>query len=120
MLLTVRASSGPTCATRRRSPARGRCRARAGLEHRIGGLEKADGSGGISYSPENHEQMTRLRAAKIDGIARDIPPLEVDDPDGDADGAGARLGLHLRSDRRRLPAGCGPAARRWPTLTCAT
>jgi 2-oxoglutarate ferredoxin oxidoreductase subunit alpha len=56
----------------------------AGLEHRIGGLEKADGSGGISYSPENHEHMTRLRAAKIDGIARDIPPLEVDDPDGDA------------------------------------
>ncbi len=56
----------------------------AGLEHRIGGLEKADGSGGISYSPENHEHMTRLRAAKIDGIANDIPPLEVDDPDGDA------------------------------------
>ena len=56
----------------------------AGLEHRIGGLEKADGSGGISYSPENHEHMTRLRAAKIDGIAHDIPPLEVDDPDGDA------------------------------------
>ncbi len=56
----------------------------AGLEHRIGGLEKADGSGGISYSPENHEHMTRLRAAKIDGIARDIPPLEVDDPDGEA------------------------------------
>ncbi|HEX4428716.1 MAG TPA: 2-oxoacid:acceptor oxidoreductase subunit alpha [Frankiaceae bacterium] len=56
----------------------------AGLEHRIGGLEKADGSGAISYSPENHEHMTRLRAAKIDGIARDIPPLEVDDPDGEA------------------------------------
>ncbi len=55
-----------------------------GLEHRIGGLEKADGSGGISYSPENHETMTRLRAAKIDGIACDIPPLEVDDPDGEA------------------------------------
>ena len=55
-----------------------------GLEHRLGGLEKADGSGGISYSPENHETMTRLRAAKIDGIARDIPPLAVDDPTGDA------------------------------------
>ncbi len=55
-----------------------------GLEHRIGGLEKADGSGGISYSPENHEHMVRARAAKIDGIAQDIPPLEVDDPDGDA------------------------------------
>jgi 2-oxoglutarate ferredoxin oxidoreductase subunit alpha len=53
-----------------------------GLEHRVGGLEKADGSGGISYSPENHELMVRLRAAKINGIANDIPPLEVDDPDG--------------------------------------
>jgi 2-oxoglutarate/2-oxoacid ferredoxin oxidoreductase subunit alpha len=56
----------------------------AGLEHRIGGLEKADGSGNISYDPENHHRMTELRQAKIDGIADSIPPLEVDDPDGDA------------------------------------
>jgi 2-oxoglutarate ferredoxin oxidoreductase subunit alpha len=55
-----------------------------GLEHRIGGLEKADGSGNISYDPANHELMVRLRAAKIDRIAETIPPLEVDDPDGDA------------------------------------
>jgi len=55
-----------------------------GLEHRIGGLEKADGSGNISYDPANHDTMVRLRAAKVDGIARDIPELEVDDPDGDA------------------------------------
>ncbi|MQA87030.1 MAG: 2-oxoacid:acceptor oxidoreductase subunit alpha [Streptosporangiales bacterium] len=55
-----------------------------GLEHRIGGLEKADGHGNISYDPDNHDLMVRLRQAKIDGIARDIPPLEVDDPDGDA------------------------------------
>jgi len=55
-----------------------------GLEHRIGGLEKADGSGNVSYDPVNHEQMVHLRAAKIAGIARDIPLLEVDDEGGDA------------------------------------
>ncbi|MFW5420507.1 2-oxoacid:acceptor oxidoreductase subunit alpha [Nocardiopsis sp. CNT-189] len=54
----------------------------AGLEHRIGGIEKADGAGGISYSPANHDLMVRSRQAKVDGIARDVPPLEVDDPDG--------------------------------------
>jgi 2-oxoglutarate ferredoxin oxidoreductase subunit alpha len=56
-----------------------------GLEHRIGGIEKADGSGNISYDPGNHDTMVRLRQAKVDGIARDIPPLDVDDPTGDAD-----------------------------------
>jgi 2-oxoglutarate ferredoxin oxidoreductase subunit alpha len=54
-----------------------------GLEHRIGGLEKADGRGDISYDPDNHDRMVRLRAAKIDGIP--VPDLEVDDPDGDAE-----------------------------------
>jgi 2-oxoglutarate/2-oxoacid ferredoxin oxidoreductase subunit alpha len=53
-----------------------------GLEHRIGGLEKADVTGAISYDPENHDLMTRLRAAKVAGIANDIPLLEVDDPEG--------------------------------------
>ncbi len=52
-----------------------------GLEHRIGGIEKADGAGTISYDPDNHDRMVRLRQAKIDGIASDIGPLEVDDPD---------------------------------------
>jgi 2-oxoglutarate ferredoxin oxidoreductase subunit alpha len=56
-----------------------------GLEHRIGGIEKADGSGNISYDPSNHDTMVRLRQAKIDGIARDIPALAVDDPTGAAD-----------------------------------
>jgi 2-oxoglutarate ferredoxin oxidoreductase subunit alpha len=56
-----------------------------GLEHRIGGLEKADRTGNISYDPENHDLMTRLRAQKVAGIAADIPELSVDDPDGDAD-----------------------------------
>jgi 2-oxoglutarate ferredoxin oxidoreductase subunit alpha len=55
-----------------------------GLEHRIGGIEKADGAGTISYDPDNHDRMVRLRQAKIDGIAHDIGPLEVDDPDGNA------------------------------------
>src|SRR4051794_4506976 len=55
-----------------------------GLEHRIGGLEKADKTGNISYDPDNHDLMTRLRAQKVAGIASDIPELQVDDPDGDA------------------------------------
>ena len=52
-----------------------------GLEHRIGGLEKQDVTGNVSYDPENHDRMVRLRAQKVAGIARDIPELEVDDPD---------------------------------------
>jgi 2-oxoglutarate/2-oxoacid ferredoxin oxidoreductase subunit alpha len=55
-----------------------------GLEHRIGGIEKADGSGNISYDPDNHDFMVRTRQAKVDGIARTIPLLEVDDPSGAA------------------------------------
>jgi 2-oxoglutarate/2-oxoacid ferredoxin oxidoreductase subunit alpha len=55
-----------------------------GLEHRIGGLEKSDGHGNISYDPTNHDLMVRTRQAKIDRIARSIPPLEVEDPGGDA------------------------------------
>ncbi len=54
-----------------------------GLEHRLGGIEKNE-SGGISYDPDNHDQMVRLRAAKVAGIVRDIPDLEVDDPSGGA------------------------------------
>ncbi|MSO95958.1 MAG: 2-oxoacid:acceptor oxidoreductase subunit alpha [Thermoleophilia bacterium] len=55
-----------------------------GLEHRIGGLEKEDVTGGISYDPDNHDAMVRLRARKVANIAADIPDLEVDDPDGGA------------------------------------
>ncbi len=55
-----------------------------GLEHRIGGIEKADGTGEISYDPDNHDHMVRLRQAKVDGI--DVAPLEVDDPTSDTDG----------------------------------
>ncbi|AUH41220.1 2-oxoacid:acceptor oxidoreductase subunit alpha [Streptomyces sp. CMB-StM0423] len=51
-----------------------------GLEHRIGGIEKEDGSGNISYSPSNHDLMVRTRQAKVDGI--EVPDIEVDDPEG--------------------------------------
>jgi 2-oxoglutarate/2-oxoacid ferredoxin oxidoreductase subunit alpha len=54
----------------------------SGMQHRVGGLEKADKTGNISYDPANHDLMTRLRQAKIDGIAADIPATDVDDPDG--------------------------------------
>jgi 2-oxoglutarate ferredoxin oxidoreductase subunit alpha len=56
----------------------------AGLEHRIGGIEKADKTGNISYDPDNHDFMVRTRQAKVDGIAKSIPALEVDDPTGEA------------------------------------
>ncbi|OIK00051.1 2-oxoacid:acceptor oxidoreductase subunit alpha [Streptomyces colonosanans] len=51
-----------------------------GLEHRIGGIEKQDGTGNISYDPANHDLMVRTRQAKVDGI--DVPDIEVDDPHG--------------------------------------
>jgi 2-oxoglutarate ferredoxin oxidoreductase subunit alpha len=53
-----------------------------GLQHRIGGLEKQDGKGSISYDPDNHDHMVRLRQAKIDGVK--VPDLVVDDPSGKA------------------------------------
>ncbi|MFE9205394.1 2-oxoacid:acceptor oxidoreductase subunit alpha [Micromonospora sp. NPDC007230] len=53
-----------------------------GLEHRIGGLEKADKTGDISYDPANHDFMVRTRAARIETIP--VPDIEVEDPDGDA------------------------------------
>jgi len=55
-----------------------------GLEHRIGGLEKQDVTGAISYDPLNHEKMVRLRAAKVEAVAQDIPDVvPAGDPDGD-------------------------------------
>jgi 2-oxoglutarate ferredoxin oxidoreductase subunit alpha len=107
----------------------------AGLEHRIGGLEKANGSGDISYQGDNHDQMVRLRQAKIDGIA--VPDLEVDDPDGDAEllllGWGSSfgpIGEACRRVRRRgvkvahgqlrylnpLPANLGEVLRKYPKV----
>ena len=56
----------------------------AGLEHRLGGLEKQEGTGNVSYDPDNHQKMIELRAEKVARIARSIPDLEVHgDPEGD-------------------------------------
>ncbi|EST30509.1 2-oxoglutarate ferredoxin oxidoreductase subunit alpha [Streptomycetaceae bacterium MP113-05] len=60
-----------------------------GLEHRIGGIEKADGSGNISYDPANHDHMVRTRHAKVDGV--EVPDLVVDDPSTDATDGPARV-----------------------------
>ncbi len=79
----------------------------AGLEHRIGGLEKLNGTGDISYDPNNHDLMVRLRQAKIDGI--EVPDLVVDDPSGDAEllilGWGSSYGPIGEACRRARRAG---------------
>ena len=106
-----------------------------GLEHRIGGLEAANGSGNISYEPANHDLMVRLRQGKIDGIT--VPDLGVDDPSGDAEllliGWGSSFGpigeacrrarrngikvahAHLRH-LNPFPANLGDVLRRYPTV----
>ena len=108
-----------------------------GLEHRIGGLEKADVTGAISYDPDNHDAMVRLRAQKVAGIAADIPELEVDDLGGDAEllvlGWGSTygpIGAAVRRVRKRglavarahfhhlspFPANTGDVLRRYPKV----
>ncbi|QLL05898.1 2-oxoacid:acceptor oxidoreductase subunit alpha [Mycobacterium vicinigordonae] len=108
-----------------------------GLEHRIGGLEAANGSGAISYEPVNHDLMVRIRQAKIDGIS--IPDLEVDDPTNDAEllliGWGSSygpIGEACRRARRKgikvahahlrylnpFPANLGAVLRRYPQVVC--
>ncbi|WP_150238415.1 2-oxoacid:acceptor oxidoreductase subunit alpha [Nocardiopsis quinghaiensis] len=81
----------------------------AGLEHRIGGIEKHAQSGDISYTPANHDLMVRTRQGKIEAIARDIPELEVDDPGGEADvlvlGWGGTYGSITAAVRRVRRAG---------------
>ena len=52
-----------------------------GLEHRVGGLEKEDGTGNVSYDPENHERMVRLREEKVQRIVREVPDLVPDGPE---------------------------------------
>lgn len=78
-----------------------------GLEHRIGGIEKQDGTGNISYDPANHDFMVRTRQAKIDGI--DVPDIEVDDPSGEANtlvlGWGSTYGPITAAVRRLRAAG---------------
>ena len=107
------AANGGTgsCRTPATSPSRapGRSPGTPGLVHRIGGLEREDDTGNIGYDPENHERMTFIRRDKVDGIAGDIPPLEVDDPDGDAQllvlGWGSSLGTIRAATRRVRSAG---------------
>ncbi|WP_017598504.1 2-oxoacid:acceptor oxidoreductase subunit alpha [Nocardiopsis lucentensis] len=81
----------------------------AGLEHRIGGIEKHAETGDISYTPANHDLMVRTRQGKIDAIARDIPPVDVSDPTGDADvlvlGWGGTYGSITAAVRRVRRAG---------------
>ncbi|WP_432097556.1 2-oxoacid:acceptor oxidoreductase subunit alpha [Streptomyces sp. bgisy100] len=78
-----------------------------GLEHRIGGIEKQDGTGNISYDPANHDFMVRTRQAKVDGV--DVPDVEVDDPSGEADvlvlGWGSTYGPITAAVRRTRAAG---------------
>lgn len=78
-----------------------------GLEHRIGGIEKQDGTGNISYDPANHDHMVRTRQAKVDGVT--VPDLEVDDPSGEADtlvlGWGSTYGPITAAVRRVRGAG---------------
>jgi 2-oxoglutarate ferredoxin oxidoreductase subunit alpha len=78
-----------------------------GLMHRIGGLERQDVTGNISYDPENHERMTELRQAKVERMTADLPHLQVDDPAGDAGllvlGWGSSLGT-IRAAARRIRA----------------
>ena len=74
-----------------------------GLEHRIGGLEKADITGNVSYSPENHDRMTRFRAEKVQRIADDVPDLEViGDEEGEllVLGWGSTYGANLSAVQR--------------------
>ncbi|QNQ38661.1 2-oxoacid:acceptor oxidoreductase subunit alpha [Streptomyces sp. CB00271] len=78
-----------------------------GLEHRIGGIEKRDGTGDISYDPANHDFMVRTRQAKVDGI--DVPDLDADDPTGNASllvlGWGSSYGPVTAAVRRLRAAG---------------
>ena len=70
-----------------------------GLEHRIGGLEKSDITGNVSYDPANHDRMVHLRAEKIARIARDVPDLEVH-----GDERGGRFGRLAQLASGRCPA----------------
>ena len=105
----ARRASGPTSATRTRSRGRGRCPGTPGLEHRIGGLEKQDVTGNVSYDPLNHETMVRLRAAKVEAIAAGRAGRGAGRRPGRR-AADRRLGLDLRRDHRRAARRSAPRA----------
>jgi len=85
-----------------------------GRQHRIGGLEKSDGSGNISYDPANHARMTELRAAKVAGIVRDVPPIEVESEPG-----AELLVLGWGSSEGAIRAGVRRARRAGHRVACA-
>ena len=85
-----------------------------GLQHRIGGLEKSDGTGNISYDGANHARMTELRAAKVAGIARDVPQLAVD-----ADPGAKVLVLGWGSSEGAIRAGVRAARAAGAKVACA-
>jgi 2-oxoglutarate ferredoxin oxidoreductase subunit alpha len=108
-----------------------------GLVHRIGGLEREDVSGDISYEADNHERMTHIRRDKVEGIAKELPDLHVDDPGGDAEllvlGWGSSLGTiraavaRARAEGRKVasahlrylnpfPKNTGEVVRRYPKV----
>ena len=108
---TQAAPSCPTSATPRRSRARGRCPGTPGLEHRIGGLEKADVTGNVSYDPDNHDYMVRRARAEGRGD-RGGHPGARGRPRRGRDAARPRLGRHVRADRRRRAAASARRAAR--------
>ncbi len=85
-----------------------------GLQHRIGGLEKDELTGNISYDPDNHHRMTEIRHARVERVADDLPPLEVDDPHEGTEllvvGWGSTYGP-IRSAVRRIREHGGKVAR---------
>jgi len=85
-----------------------------GLAHRIGGIEKADRTGNISYEPLNHQRMTELRAAKVAGIASELEPLRVD-----ADADAPLLVLGWGSSEGAIRAGVRLARERGARVACA-
>lgn len=109
-----------------------------GLQHRIGGIEKQDGSGNISYQPDNHEHMVRLRQARVDDIAAEIPGVTLDEEEGAellVIGWGSTWGAitagvrRVRRQGRRvsqahlvhvnpLPADLGDVLARYPKVLC--
>jgi 2-oxoglutarate/2-oxoacid ferredoxin oxidoreductase subunit alpha len=79
-----------------------------GIEHRIGGLEKQDGTGNVNYEPLNHEKMVRIRAAKVEAVGQDVPDVvPAGDPDGDLliVGWGSTYGSITAALRARRAAG---------------
>ena len=89
----------------------------AGMQHRVGGLEKADQTGNISYDPANHDFMVRTRQAKIDGIAAEPAADRGRRPRRRRHASPSSAGVDLRADRGRLPAGppVGPLDRAHPS-----